>query len=254
MSNISDKILALTRQLYPRGRVFNMAKDSNVEKLHKALGESETRAYEDALSILDSILPDNPNFTPDDATDWNVRLGMIVNLAASQSDRNSAIIRKMNHPGDIPARQSHDYLQDSLQLAGFDVYVHENIPEQGIISVLGLTSGAPQLGDGQLGDFQHANVFSIFSLLLLKMQHGDYQLGDGQHDQYFYTQKVANHIDYLLDINFNVGVNLRSTFYIGGQTFGDFANVDLNRRDEFRQLILKIKPAQAVSFNLINYI
>lgn len=254
MSSTKDKIKLLTRQLYPTGRAFNIPVDSNIEKLHSGLGESEAEAYNDAFAILDSILADNANFTTDDATDWETRLGLITNPLVSLADRKAAILRKYNHPGDIPARQSWDYLQQSLQDAGFDVYVHENIPEKTILEVLALNPLLPQHGNGQMGDFQHGSLGSYYSSLLCELQHGDVQMGDAQHGQTFFKQTLANNIEAAKDIYFDIGLNQRSIFFVGGATLGEFADVDVNRRDEFRQLILKIKPAQSIGILLINYI
>ena len=79
-------------------------------------------------------------------------------------------------------------------------------------------------------------------------------MGQAQLGKSFFTQKVVNHIDPALDLYFDIGGNYRSTFFIGGVNLGEFADVDVNRKDEFRQLILKIKPTQSVAYNLINYI
>lgn len=249
-----DKIIQLKKQLYPTGRAFRISEGSNIEKLHEAFAESESAMYDDALSILDQILPDNDNFTEDDASDWERRLGIITSVGATLTDRKLAIIRKMNHPGTIPARQSHDYLEQQLQNAGFDVYVHENIPEQSIYQVLSSTDQIIQLGDAQMGDAQLANPFTFYDHLYECIQLGDVQMGDAQLNQCFYNQKVVNHIDYQKDIFFNIGDNYRSTFFIGGGYLGEFADVESSRREEFRQLILRIKPVQTVGFLLIDYV
>lgn len=236
--SVIKRILKLTDQLYPSGRAFKLAKDSDFSKLHEALGLSEERAYNDALAILDSILPDNDNFSLDDASDWERRLGLITNLSVSLDDRKSAILRKMNHPGTIPARQHFLYLEGQLQSAGFDVFVFENkFPDGGggIETRDPITvSGGASLTPVQMGDFQM----------------GDTQMGSG----IGLEGRCVNYIDEQLDVAFNVGANLRSTFFIGGDPVGDFADVDLERKDEFRQLILKIKPAQTVAYLFINYV
>lgn len=248
-----DKLLKLTRQLYPTGRAFRIPKGGELEKMHKAFNESELTAYNDSVSILDSILPDNDNFTALDASQWEERLGMITNSSVSLGDRKSAIKRKMNHPGDIPARQSWDYLQDSLQLAGFNVFVYENIPEQTPQGVLLPSTGAGQQGMGQQGDFQQGSAISYYPSLFVPAQQG-IQQGSFQQGGYVYTNKVANHIDEDLDKFFNFGANYKSAFFIGGPTKGSFADVDVNRKDEFRQLILKIKPVPTVAVLFINYV
>ncbi len=261
---ISEKILKLTKQLYPNGRAFKMPKDGILEKVHKALNASETQAYEDAISILNSILPDNLGFTEQDATDWEKRLGMITNTSVSLADRKLAIKRKLNHPGNIPARQHYLYLQGQLQAAGFDVYVHENIPEQSPLDIMNSVNNyaVGQMGDGQFGDFQFGDILDIYSDLIVLVARSDFQFGDGQMGDfqlgvkdiggYEFKNKVANSI--YNDIYFRVLPTYTSTFFIGGEIKGAFTTVDTNREKEFRQLILRTKPAQTIAYLLINYI
>lgn len=250
-----DKILKLNRQLYPTGRAFNYPEGGDLDKFHKGIADSEVTAINDAFSILFQILPDNSNFTVIDASRWEERLGLINGSSLSLEDRKSAIIRKMNHPGNIKARQSHDYLQDQLQLAGFDVYVYENSSLQTIEDVLSLNANFQQFGQSQFGTFQFGNVYSYYSNLFDSIQFGSSSFGTFQFGTSgFYNNKVVNNIITELDVYFNEGSSLISTFFIGGPSLGDFANIDEARRDEFRQLILKIKPVQTVGYLLINYI
>lgn len=234
---VLEKIKALTRQLYPRGRAFKMPFDSTFEKVHKALAISEARAYSDAVSTLNSALPDNDDFSEDDATDWERRLGLISNPAVSLANRKLAIERKMNHPGTIKARQHYLYLQGQLQAAGFDVYVFENRFPDGFG---GYVTKTP-------------TEFSLTTYPTTDQQYGDQQYGSFQYGGTF-GNKVANSIYEIRDNAFDLGSNLKSTFFIGGEVEGSFADVDAEREDEFRQLILKIKPDQTVGFLLINYV
>ncbi len=197
---------------------------------------SENEAYNAALSIQHAILPDNDNFTEDDASEWEVRLGMVSNPLALLEDRKLAIKRKMNHPGDIKARQHHLYIEGQLQAAGFDVYVYENrFPDGG-------------------GGYDTQDVFTITGGLGYEgLQHGDVQHGDAQHGGSF-SNIIANYIDEVQDSSFYIPSNLRGTFFIGGASLGDYASIDVNRKDEFRQLILKLKPCHMVGYLLINYV
>lgn len=233
---IYDKIQSLTKGLYPTGRAFRFPFGGHLDTLHNALAESEKRAYQDATSVLNIVLPDNDNFTAEDATDWERRLGLVSNSNVALSDRKLAILRKINHPGTIPARQNYRYLEKQLQDAGFDVYVFENrfdlYPDSYQTQDPLTLSGGSGSFSAQHGDFQH----------------GDFQHGGG------YSNIIANHIDEARDLSFNVGDNLRSTFFVGGTPVGTFANVDADRKKEFRQLILKIKPVQSVGYLFINYI
>jgi uncharacterized protein YmfQ (DUF2313 family) len=232
----SEKILALTRQLYPTGRAFKMPFNGFLEKLHIGLALSEARFYDDAISILGDILPDNANFGEDDATDWERRLGLITNISVPLADRKLAILRKINFPGVVPARQSHLFLQKQLQDAGFNVFVYENrFPDY----PSGYVTKTPE--ELYAGSF------------ITSINHGQFNHGQFNHGG-VYNNLIVNHIDESLDFGFSIGDNLRSTFFIGGATIGTYADVDVNRKNEFRQLILRVKPAQMVGFLFINYV
>jgi len=234
--DFTDKLISLTRQLYPLGRAFRMPFDGYLERLHVALALSEGRAYNDAISILDNILPDNANFSADDATDWERRLGLISNSLVSLSDRKLAIQRKINFPGIIKARQNYRYLQEQLQSAGFNVFVYEN-----------------RISDG-MGGYVTTNPISLIgSYEEDYIEHGDFQHGGEQHGN-VYSDIVVNDLDPKKDEHFSIGLNLRSTFFVGGSPLGTFANIPAVRRTELRQLILKVKPVQTVGYLFLSYV
>lgn len=238
MFNFRPHINALTQQLYPRGRAFKFVAGGWLERLHDSLALSENKAYNDAIAILNSILPDNAGFTADDATDWERRLGLINGTGVPLATRMLAIKRKIQHPGNIKARQHYKYIEGQLQAAGFNVYVHENRFSDGMG---GLMTRTPQDLAG-IGPYGGVDEF----------QHNDLQHGDGQHGG-VWGNIVVNHIDLSRDLLFNVGNNLRSTFFIGGPTPGAYAAVPQNQMRQFRQLILKLKPTQTVAYLFIVY-
>jgi uncharacterized protein YmfQ (DUF2313 family) len=231
-----DQIMTLTKQLLPTGRAWWMPARGPFERLMTGLQLSESRAYDDARSILDSIFPDNNNFTADDATAWETRLGLVSNQLVALSDRKMAIQRKMNHPGSVAPRQNYRYLEGQLRDAGFDVHVYEN----------------------RFADYYQGYVtktptqFSTLPYPLRSVQYGEVQYGNGNYGL-DYSNKIANSINESIDNAFLIGTDFRSTFFIGGSTPGSWAIVDVNRKTEFRQLVLKIKPVQTVAFLLINF-
>lgn len=234
---VIDQIKALTKQLLPTGRAWWQPIGGNFQKLLNGLQASEARAYADACVILNNILPDNNNFTTDDATAWEKRLGLITNTLVSLSDRKEAIQRKMAHPGTIKARQNYLYLQGQLQAAGFNVYVYENRFRDYFYDYVTKTP----------------TQFSSLPFPTVSIEYSDYlEYGDEEYGQ-GYTNKVANHVEQSLDDFFDIGPSYRETFFIGGATPGSWAIVDANRKDEFRQLILKIKPTQTVAFLLVYF-
>lgn len=229
-----EKLLKLTRQLYPTGRAFRMPFGGIMDRLHRGLAQSEARLAADALGVLNAILPDNDGFTAADATDWERRLGLITNESLDLATRKAAIIRKMNHPGTIPARQNYRYLERELRAAGFDVYVFENrFP---------LGGGAYEtMTPGELGGVG------------VEAQYGMYQYGEFQYGEDF-PYKVANSLDADADLGLDQGSLLRRTFFIGATPVGTYATVDASREIEFRELIMKIKPTQMVGFLFVNYV
>ena len=253
-----DKIRALTRRLYPKGRAFKMPIDGVLDRLHKALALSEARAYDASLTIFDSTIADNPNFTEDDATQWERRLGLAG--GGTLADRIMGINQKLNYPGTEAPRQHWRFIEDQLRAAGFDVYVYENrFPgfnidgTKTIVDVLAPFSDVGQHGDGQMGDFQHGTTTGVNTGYFRYVQHGDVQMGDVQTGQYEYYNKVANSMEESRDAFFIPGSTLRSTFFIGGVPLGTFATVPLSRRAAFRQLILSLKPQQTMAYLLVKY-
>ena len=233
---IAEKIMTLTKQLLPTGRAWRMPIGGWFEKLMKGLQASESRAYEDGVAIFDSALPDNDNFTSDDATAWERRLGIVSNKLVALPDRKLAITRKIAHPGLIPARQNYLYLQGQLQQAGFDVYVYENrFPDY----YAGFVTKTP-------------NEFSLLPFQLSKLRHGQARHGERNHGVII-NNKVVNFVDETLDYTFNNGPTFRSSFFIGGATPGTWAIVDAARKDELRELVLRLKPRQMVAYLLITF-
>ena len=255
MFNTFEKIQQLTRQLFPTGRAFYAPTGGVLDKLYKGLARGDERVFNDNKSILYTILPDNPNFTAADASIWEKRLGLIDGTGIDLELRKNAITRKINHPGTIPARQSADYLQDQLHAAGFTgVFVHENLTGMSIEGILtAATDDLAQLGDSQLADAQLGNPMSYYPDLFLPIfQLNDHQLGDAQLNNTGFKNKIVNYIDETKDELFNTGNNFR-IFVIGGATLGTFGTVDNDRKDEFRQTVLRIKPSRTVGYLLVNY-
>jgi uncharacterized protein YmfQ (DUF2313 family) len=222
MIGIND-ILKLTKQLLPTGRAWKVPKGGYLEKLLSGLAESEARVDNFALSTLQRILPDNADFTADDAAEWERRLGLPVlpsytNLAA----RKAIILRKYQFPAGKICRQNWRYIQDQLRLCGFDVYVHENL--NGALSVT------------YTNDFQHG----------FDTEHGvDTEMGSSSIDLIANQIKKGETFD--LD-------NSRGVFFICGETYPNPGQVSPDLVETFRQLVLMMKPANSVAVLIINYV
>lgn len=226
--NLTDIMAGLARQLYPTGRAWWMQNNGVFDNLHKAINRSFIRVLNDSDLTIDSCFPDNDNFDSNDATLWEYRLGLTTNTSISLGLRKDAILRKMAYPKGIEARQNKLFIENQLRLAGFDVYVHENLPPyQTPAEIVALSLELTQHGGGT----QHG----------LGTQHG-----------YVNFDVIAN--EAIVVESFSVGSNLWSTFFICGENLGEMASVPSTRLVEFKELVLKLKPAHTVCFTFINFV
>jgi hypothetical protein len=237
---MSDKIFKLLRLLLPRGRAFKVPYQGRFWQLLDALSLSIGRSAQDGADVLNGIIPDNSSFDVDDADNWERRLGMITNSSVSLTDRKAAIYRKMAHPNGQPARQHYLFIEFQLRLAGFDVRLYENRFLVGSPAVMETKTPTEILG------------IPVGLAIYGDVGYGDTAYGAGWIDAG--VTIIANNLEAVKDATFSFGANLRSTFYIAGSTITTFASVDADREIEFRELVLKLKPAQTVAFAFVNYI
>lgn len=227
-------ILKLTKQLLPTGRAFKAPKNSLPYKLLKALSKSEARAYDFAISTLDRVLPDNNNFSANDATLWEKRLNLpVAPSGLNLTERKLKIDRKYAFPGTAIYRQNYRYIQDQLQKAGFNVWVHEN-----------------RFPDG-MGGYEPVDVTDNAAL-----QHGfDVEHGYGTQMGEVFLDLLANSAD--PNESYSLGEdpeNLKGTFFIGGETYPNRAIIDVDEIRNFRKLVLQLKPAATVAVLLLDYV
>lgn len=206
-------ILKLTKKLLPTGRAWKVPASGVFEKLIKGLAASEVRAYNFAFGTLYRILPDNTNFTAEDATEWERRLGLPVQSQyLNLSTRKALILRKYQYPGSFLNRQNYRYIEYQLQLAGFDVTVTENTDPNMIVGTA----------------FQHAD----------DTQHGfDTEMGGISQDI------IANcpQVNELYDVSSPLGV-----FIITGTVSPALVVT-------FRKLVLALKPVNTVALLQLTY-
>lgn len=261
----ADEIIQLTKQLYPTGRAWWLNLKNTYYKLHEGLAYSESRAIEDNSNILNSILPDNDKFSELDAFNHETALGLFIKPNLDLELRKQAILRKMQHPGDIKARQHYLYLQGQLQAAGFEVYVHENrfptgtpgeyeVVDPDTLQLASAQVGSTQVSDNsQVGGGSSSISYTIIGNYIdaskeninLNSIVGNSMIGRAQ---------VSNITQVGSGANYTRDELLRATLFIGDENFPGSADIPIERRDEFRELILKIKPTQTAIFLLINYI
>jgi len=224
----------LNWKLYPTGRAWYMKKGGVFDRIHKAIDRSFIRLLEDGRYTLDSVFPDNENFDINDCRLWEYRLGLITNETLSVSVRREAIRRKIAYPNNVKARQHPLFIQSQLQSAGFNVWIHENKFFEG-------------------GEWVYKTPAQITSTSITVTQHGgDTQHGGGTQHGFTGFDVIANQARPNESFSVN-DESLWATFFIGGEILGDAAIVPESRQIEFRELVLKLKPAHTVVFTFIAY-
>jgi hypothetical protein len=83
---------------------------------------------------------------------------------------------------------------------------------------------------------------------------GHGELGHGDTFELSGVTVIANYIDEAPDYYFAVDPTYRGTFYIAGPTVDVFASVPATRKREFRQMILRLKPEHLAGYLFINYV
>lgn len=246
----SDKVLKSLRSLLPRGKAFSFADNSIGNMLNKAYSKSIGKLYSDSYSIFDSIIPDTSNFTSDDALMWEKKLGIKASELTTLEIRKKAIIQKYNYPNSDAPRQHFSFIEKQLRDAGFNVRIYENnesgvtrTPESILASI-----GVPFHGDSyHSDDIFHA---SMISGLGASTHHEETTHSEDITHNTGIFSLIANHIDERLDWDFPIWNNMRSTFFISGEVIEDFITIPEDRRNEFRQLVLQLKPAQSIGIIL----
>lgn len=213
----NEDILKVKKQLLPTGRAFKVPTGGVFESILLGRGVKESEVYNDTVGILDSLIPDNGNFSEDDCKVWEKTLS--VSPAANLADRKAAIYRKMQFPSNVKGRQHKNYLEYQLNQAGFICKVYEWFDIAGLITSTDHSTETIH----SAGTLHSVLVFPSF------------------------TQVVANFIEPEKEepITLNL-TNAKSIFWISGLTFNSPITIPSDRIAEFRHIILTIKPLHSI--------
>lgn len=234
-----------------------LASDGN--KIINAELKSFIRLYDYIFSLLDITIPDNENFSETDASNWERVFGLF-NTGLTLEDRKTSILRKMTYPNGVPDRAHYLFIQEQLQAAGFPVYITENRFPDGaggwnVEDFDSLTSELYQLGIGEMGEAELNGEFTTLDYTVCA------NYIDETRDQEWLNQTFTS--NELGEAEMGVSEmdstplpreqQLRYIFYVGGSSFPSPVNIPEARKDEFRQLVLKLKHLHTVAILFINY-
>jgi len=223
------------KHLLPDSRAWRITASKNLRNFFLGLSESG----DDARIFSDQIWQDiDPQLTRElDA--WEDQFGLPPTLT-NESERRSRLEAEWKALGG----QSPRYIQDTLQGAGFNVFVHDpwtdftGVPVDPRLYLTDNSSTIQYISADNNPDMQDGDVAGAIDGNTI--QPPGYPLVNGDYDTVTYTLPV----DPALWPYF---------FYIGGETFPEVATVQNSRRGEFETLCLKICPAHVWLGMLINY-
>lgn len=228
------KLFKLINDLYPTGKAFVIPALSNRYKFYTAVANFFNDVYLDITALTSQILSDNENFDAQDAARWESILGLQRNSVLSLEQRRQAILRKYTSPRNVTGRSAAVFLEQQLQLAGFNVFVHENRFDDG-------SGGIESRSFEQVVGVQNSAVYADSST------YGSRTYGQTN------RQLIVNSLESSIDNQHPLFGNNNRTFFIGAQTVGQFVSLPATREQEFRELVLTIKPVNSIAYSLINY-
>ena len=256
----------IIQHLLPRAKAWCLTPTKQLRQFFEGLTDlgSDIKDYFDNVWL--DIFPD----TTRELDAWEKQFGLLNTLTDEQERRDRLAATWQALGGQSPR-----YIQDTLQAAGFDVYLHpwweEPRTEPPVLRnpliVLASTAfvlyiancgaveancGAVEANCGAaLGPTGYALVNKIQASRIGLIQSGMEAANCGAVEA-----NCGNHISLYAPKEYvvpNDPTKWPYFLYIGGQTYPDHATVSASRRNEFETLVLKICPTQQWLGMLIDY-
>lgn len=256
------------KAILPNGTAWSITAGKPLRSFFEGL----TGLPEDARAFIDLVWYDIHPDTTRQIEIWENQFGLIPN-DPDEAARREALLAAWRAIGG----QSPGYLQDTLQAAGFDVYVHEwweftgpggsrvtrdprlYLDDGG--TVFTATSGNPAITSGDPDATAGSTLGPTGRLLVNKISStigkaqataGDPATTAGAPEATAGTSGgfVTSEKTYTIPSDPDTWVHF---WYVGAATFPDKADVPGVRRDELDTLILKLKPAHTWVGLLANY-
>lgn len=236
-------MINLVRRLLPRSRAFRLAVGSTIERFFRGWASLPEAIRDDADLLVDDVRPDRTRLL----VEFEAQFGL--SGRGTESERRMALAAAWKATGG----QSPRYLQDVLQAAGFEVWVHEwwdgpdvapRTPRDPRLYVLPVLEGTVQCRD----DSSPTQVCARADDAPGQPQANDWLAADP------------------LYFNNLLGTPMKPPpvpddpatwpyfVYVGGRFFPSHAQVPLERREEFRELLLRLFPADLWIVTLVDYV
>lgn len=237
--------LRIFQHLLPRAAAWKITIEKHLRDFFEGLSEQPavTRTFAD--QVYEDLFPT----TTRELDEWEKHYGLSPTSDATDLQRRQALAAEWRAGGG----QSPDYIEGVLQTAGFPVYVHD-----------WWSSGPPYVARDPrnyttrplVGTYRCGSINGV-----------DPVWADGPTCSNFAGQPRCNNFlnndpHYLVnkDLTQRAPPPIPSDpntwpyfMYVGGQTFPNYAVVDVVRRDEFQRLLLKLRPTHLWIVTLVDY-
>lgn len=229
------------QHLLPNGRAWRLTATKKLRQFFEGL----TGLGEDSKEFTDLVWLDAFPDTTRELGLWEAQFG-INSDGISTAERRQRLTAAWQAVGG----QSPRYIQDTLQAAGFDVYVHEwwdpadEPPVNFLTQVPARNPGAylsPTFDEEVGGGYLLVNsLFTSRTVIIPRAGESGIQAGEA-------LALAGNYLSFE-DVPKEYAIPIDSGYwpfflYIGGETFPDLAYLPPERRGEFEELCLKICPA-----------
>lgn len=269
--------IRLFQHLLPDGRAWRMTVNKRLRQFFEGLTVIPEGVKDAADSVWADISPD----TTTELSEWERQFGLPGNVVV-EADRRARLTATWRA---LIGGQAPRYIQDTLRAAGFDVYVHEwwepstpptpgtpgnPTPRNPILYIrreftkvdLLVGCGEPEALCGEAfaeaGNSLTPRGYPLVNIILETVPDilplcGEASVEAGEQEAVCggFTEYIERQKEYIV---LNDPERWPYFLYIGGQTFGDIAQVDPKRRDEFEALCLKICPTQQWLGMLVEYV
>lgn len=243
-------MLNVILNLLPRGRAWSTMLDKPLRKYFAGLANVFADVRDHLGAAYTDVLPEHTRTL----SEWERQFGLpAVNI--SEQDRRTRLAAAWSPAAGLGL----DTLQDALRASGFDVYVHNwwvpgTEPAPGVVGSPTIRDPAILLSNAQarrarvdageaLAAAGEALALAGNSLVSPPPPLGFLLVNIIQTD--------AGRVEYTVPTD---PADFPHVIYIGGETFGDYANVPRARQDEFEALCLRLRPTHKWLGMLVNYV
>ena len=245
------------RSLFPRGQVFRLFRGTELRLVVDALAEMPNRIMDYFADMRDAGIP---GFITDDAVpDWEDDLALLPDSALDMDQRKLRIAGKIAGQGG----QGPEYIADTLQAAGFPVYVFENIPSR----EPSVRHYVAALGDIELGEVELAEYTdridprSLVGHLIYgspiweTVKNYTAALGDGELGDYSLGEYSGTRV---IEVAYTIPATASRFIFIwilaGEAGINHFVDIPAERETDFRRLVESIKPTHTWCIAQVNFV